>query len=252
MKHNLAKGISVLLLLLSFTSCRPGAWQAAPDLAQNKVAVDKALTADPQLEALIVPYRQQVTSKMSEVVGTTPAALTKGEYQSPLGNLVVDLQLEQSLPLYGKPIDLSLTTNGGLREPLPQGNITRGHVFELMPFENELVVLTLKGETVQALFDYAARTKFAPIGNATYTVQNGKPGNIRIGGAPFDPQRSYTLVTSDYLAGGGDNLAMLKEATRREQVGLLLRDAIMQHISRLTAAGKPVVADTTTRVTLLP
>ncbi|GAB3828471.1 hypothetical protein GCM10028895_42060 [Pontibacter rugosus] len=49
---------------------------------------------------------------MSEVVGTAPIALSKGDYESSLGNFVVDLQLAQAQPLYGKPIDLSLATNG--------------------------------------------------------------------------------------------------------------------------------------------
>ncbi|MDX5438377.1 MAG: 5'-nucleotidase C-terminal domain-containing protein, partial [Pontibacter sp.] len=127
-----------------------------------------------------------------------------------------------------------------------------GNVFELMPFENELVVLTLKGETVQQLFDYAAERKNAPIGNATYVVAMGKAKDIKIAGEPFDPRETYTLVTSNYLAGGGDDLKMLKDAVKYENVGLLLRDAILNQIRALTAAGKPVTAETGNRVTILP
>ncbi|MFD2245970.1 5'-nucleotidase C-terminal domain-containing protein [Pontibacter ruber] len=251
MKRNFTQMIAGLLLVLGLASCQR-TWQASPSLSTTDVPVDKTITADVQTEALIEPYRVQVTTKMSEVVGTAPVALSKGDYESPLGNFVVDLQLAQSEPLYGKPIDLSLTTNGGLRVPLPEGKITTGNVFELMPFENELLVLTLKGETVKQLFDYAAANKNAPIGNATYTVQNGKATDIKIKGKPFDPSRTYTLVTSNYLAGGGDNLNMLKDAIKTENVGLLLRDAILQQIRQLTAAGKPVVADSKKRVTVLP
>ena len=251
MKNNYSKAIAALALALSLASCQR-AWQASPSLAQTDVAVDKAITADPATEALIAPYREEVTVKMSEVVGTAPVALGKGPYESPLGNFVVDLQLAQSEPLYGKPIDLSLTTEGGLRVPLPEGNITTGHIFELMPFENELVVLTLSGQAVQQLFDYAAATKIVYLGNMTYTVSGGKATNIKIKGQPLDPKRTYTLVTSDYLAGGGDNLVMLKNPIKYEKVGLLLRDAIQQHIRQLTAAGKPVTAPAEKRVTVLP
>jgi 2',3'-cyclic-nucleotide 2'-phosphodiesterase (5'-nucleotidase family) len=251
MKRNITQPIAALLLVLSFASCQR-TWQASPSLSTTDVPVDKTITADAQTEDLIEPYREQVTTKMSEVVGTAPVALSKGDYESPLGNFVVDLQLAQSELLYGKPIDLSLTTNGGLRVPLPEGNITTGNVFELMPFENELLVLTLKGETVKQLFDYAAANKNAPIGNATYTVSGGKATDIKIKGKPFDPNQTYSLVTSNYLAGGGDNLAMLKDAVKTENVGLLLRDAILQQIRQLTAAGKPIVADSKKRVTILP
>ncbi|MBF9253367.1 5'-nucleotidase C-terminal domain-containing protein [Pontibacter sp. 172403-2] len=252
MKIRFRKSLGVALVALLVGACQPLAWQASPSLANTDVPVDSTITADPQTEAVIAPYRRQVTEKMSEVIGFAPEALGKAEYESPLGNFVVDLQIAQSQPLYGKPIDLSLTTNGGLRQPLPKGEINVGDVFELMPFENELVVLTLDGSTVQELFDYAVEKKWAPIGGATYTVKNGKPTDIKIGGQPFDPAKSYTLVTSDYLAGGGDDLNMLKKATKTEKVGLLLRDAILQQIRQLTAAGQPVTADTDSRVTVLP
>ncbi|MHC2992019.1 5'-nucleotidase [Pontibacter sp. HJ8] len=251
MKNNYSKAFGALALALSLVSCqRP--WQASPSLEQTDMAVDQAIAADSATEALIAPYREEVSVKMSEVVGTAPVALGKGDYESPLGNFVVDLQLAQSEPLYGKPIDLSLTTNGGLRQPLPEGEITTGHVFELMPFENELVVLTLKGEAVQQLFNFAAQKKIAPIGNATYTVSGGKATGIQIGGKPFNPGQTYTLVTSDYLAGGGDNLTMLRNPVKSEKVGLLLREAILQHIRQLTAGGKPVTAPAGKRVTVLP
>lgn len=251
MTPTLARYIASLLLVLSITSCqRP--WQASPDLDQTDVAVDKTIAADPAAEALIAPYREEVTTKMSEVVGTAPVALGKGEYESPLGNFVVDLQLAQSEPLYGKPIDLSLTTEGGLRVPLPQGDITTGHIFELMPFENEMVVLTLSGEAVKQLFDNAAERKIVYLGNTTYTVSGGKAQDIKINGQPFNPNKTYTLVTSDYLAGGGDNMVMLKNPVKYERLGLLLRDIIHQHIKQLTAAGKPVTAPAGKRVTVLP
>ncbi|WP_239020894.1 5'-nucleotidase C-terminal domain-containing protein [Pontibacter arcticus] len=248
----LSKNTCLLLLGLAVAACQPRAWQSSATLTQTDVAIDSTIAPSPQTEALVAPYRQQVTTKMSEVVGTATIELNKADYQSPLGNFMVDLQKEQSQPLYGKPIDLSLMTNGGMRSPLPKGAINVGHVFELMPFENEVVVLTLDGATVQELFDFAAKAKIAILGNATYTVKNGQATAISIGGKPFDAAKSYTLVTSDYLANGGDNLSFLSKATSTENVGLLLRDAILQQIRQLTAAGKPIEPDTKTRVTILP
>ncbi|WP_116542942.1 5'-nucleotidase C-terminal domain-containing protein [Pontibacter virosus] len=251
MKRPFKKYISGLVLAVSLVACqRP--LQPSANLNETDVAVDHTITADPAVEALVAPYREEVTVKMSEVVGSAPVALGKGDYESPLGNFVVDLQLAQSEPIYGKPIDLSVTTQGGLRVPLPQGDITTGHIFELMPFENEMVVLTLSGEAVKRLFDDAAARKITYIGNATYTVANGKAQDIKLKGQPLDPNKSYTLVTSDYLAGGGDKLDMLKNPIKYEKLGLLLRDAIHQHIQQLTAAGKQVTTPAEKRVTILP
>ena len=85
-------------------------------------------------------------------------------------------------------------TNGGLRTGLPAGPITLGSVFELMPFENELVVLDAPGPVVQQLFEYAARIKMA-VSGATYAVTfDGLPKDIRIGGQPFDANQDRTLA----------------------------------------------------------
>jgi 2',3'-cyclic-nucleotide 2'-phosphodiesterase (5'-nucleotidase family) len=248
MKHPIYSYITALLLAASTVGCQQKIWQPQASLQQTDVAVDSTLTADPETEAIIVPYRQQVTAKMSEVIGTAPVELRKADYESPLGNFVVDLLLEETNKLVDEPVDMAQTTNGGLRVPLPAGPITVGHIFELMPFENEVIVLTLDGPTTQELFDFAAKTGISPIANATYTIQNGKATNVKIGGKPLDTSRNYTIVTSDYLAGGGDNMVMFKKAIKSEKVGMMMRDMILKHIKELTAAGKPIVADTAKRV----
>lgn len=251
MKHHLYKGISVFLVALVLAGCQRS-WQASPSFAETNVAVDKNVEVDSLAEATIAPYRQQVTSKMTEVIGTSESELRKAEYESPLGNFVVDLMLEQARKMTDEPVHLTTTTNGGLRVPIPKGEVTVGNAFELMPFENELLLLTLDGPTMQELFNFAATTRIAPIANATYTVQNGKATNIMIDGKPFNPQQTYNIVTSDYLAGGGDNMAMLNKAIKKEKLGLMMRDAIITHIRELTVQGKPVTADTSKRVTVLP
>ncbi len=241
-----------LLLALVLLGCQPRVWQATPGLVQTEVPVDKSIPADAATEAIIAPYRAQYNANMTEVLGTAPEELTKGDYQSPLANFVVDLLLYQGRQLYGQPLDLAVTNKGGLRAPLPKGPVRLEHVYEVVPFENELVVLTLDGATVQELFDFAAASKIAHFANATYTVQNGKATDIKIGGKPFNPNRTYNVLTSDFLQHGGDNMTMLGKAQASAKVGMLLRDAIIKHIREQTAAGRPITADTRSRVTVLP
>jgi len=138
-------------------------------------------------------------------------------------------------------------TNGGMRNALPAGNITVGNAFELMPFENELVVLDAPGPVVQQLFDYSAPIGMA-VSGAVYTVGPDKHAqNILIGGQPFDPAKTYRIAISDYLAGGGDHMEFLKAAKLRH-TGLLLRTSIIDYIKALTAAGQPVAAKVEGRV----
>ncbi len=241
-------GMGSFLIVILLFSCQR-TWQPRGQLQPtSKVPVGISIPADAATEALIAPYRQQVAQRMSEVIGTAPEELKTGFGESPLGNFVADLQREQATKLLGKPIDLALMTKDGLRYVIPKGNITVGDVFEMMPFENQLLVLTLPGTTVQKLFRFGAEQKILALSNATYTIRNNQAVDIRIGGQPFDAQKKYTLAVSDYLANGGDNLSFLKEATQTEKVGILLRDAILNHIRQLTAQSKPVTARVEGRV----
>ena len=238
-------------LALAFTGCqRP--LNPSPELSQNTdIPVSTQVATDPVAETTIVPYRERVDKTMNEVIGQAPVALEKGEMESSLGNFVADLTRTQTMAVYGKPIDMGAITSGALRNPIDQGPVTVGDIFELMPFENEMMVLTLSGKTVQQMFDFAAARKILSVSNATFTVQNGKPLNILIGGKPFDPAKTYTLAISDYLANGGDNMGFLKDALKVEKASLLARDAIMNEVKALTAQGKPVTAAKDGRVKVL-
>jgi 2',3'-cyclic-nucleotide 2'-phosphodiesterase (5'-nucleotidase family) len=239
-----------LVLLGAFPlllSCqRP--WQISPKVQVAALPVEQHIKPDDATEATIAPYREQVQQKMSEVIGRAPVMLQKGPGESALGNFVTDLMLKRARKLSAGPVDLAVVNLGGLRNPLPEGDITIAHVFELMPFENELVVLTLNGSTVQELFTYAASRKDAPMANAAYLIQNGQARNISINGKDFDPFRTYRVATLDYFAGGGDQATFFSQASATEKTGLTLRDAIIQHIRELTAKGQVVTAEIEGRV----
>ncbi|TGE22257.1 hypothetical protein E5K00_18595 [Hymenobacter aquaticus] len=238
-----------LVLVTSLTfSCQRGGYQAKPQLAPTTAQpVTKSLPDNPQAAATIEPYRQRVNQQMSEVLGVAPVAILKNSGESPLANFVGDIQVARASQALGQPIDLGVMTNGGLRASLPAGPLTLGSVFELMPFENELVVLDAPGPVMQELLNYAARIKMA-LSNVTYTVSpDGKPTNVLIGARPFDPSRTYTIAISDYLAGGGDQMVFFK-ALKPRGTGVLLRNAIADHLRQLTKQGKPVVAKVEGRV----
>jgi 2',3'-cyclic-nucleotide 2'-phosphodiesterase (5'-nucleotidase family) len=211
--------------------------------------VGKAIPEDPAVAALIAPYHDKVTSQMQEVLGTAPVPLLKAQGESPLANFVADLQRARASQVFGEAIPLGVMTNGGLRAGLSAGPVTLGSVFELMPFENELVVIDAPGPMVQQLFEYAARIKMA-VSGASYAVTfDGMPKDIRIGNQVFDANqdRTWPIAISDYLASGGDNMAFLK-AVEPRHTNVLLRNAIADHIRSLTKAGQPVTAKVEGRV----
>ena len=192
-------------LLLATVAVAPGcqraAYQAKAQLAPvTAQPVGPTIADNAQAMATIAPYRERVVSQMTSVLGNAPVAITKNAGESPLANFVADLQRVRASQELGVPVPLGVMTNGGLRAPIPAGPVTLGSVFELMPFENELVVLDAPGSVVQQLFAYAARIKMA-VSGATYTVgPDGQPTAILINGQPFDAGQTYPIAISDYLA----------------------------------------------------
>jgi len=232
-----------LFALLVATACQRGPLTATAHLPATTTSqpVSNAVVPDAGAEAFIKPYHDKVLAQMQEVLGMAPIALGKNPGENPIVNFVADLQRTAAAEALHQPIALGVMTNGGMRAALPAGPITLGNIFELMPFENELMVLDAPGPVVQQLFNYAAPVHMA-VSGATYTVgPDQRPQNIVIGGQPFDPAKTYSIAISDYLAGGGDNMVFLKTVVPRH-TGLLLRTAIADHIRALTKAGKPVTA----------
>ncbi|MVN77698.1 hypothetical protein GO988_15300 [Hymenobacter sp. HMF4947] len=239
---------SVLLL----SACQRGPLVATAHLpAATSQPVGSAVVPDAGAADFIKPFHDQVERQMQVVIGTAPVALGKNPGENPIVNFVADLQRSSASKYFnGQPIDLGVMTNGGMRNALPAGPVTLGNVFELMPFENELLVLDAPGPVVTQLFDFAAPLHMA-VSGATYTATpEGHAQNIRIGGQPFNPAKTYSIAISDYLAGGGDHMEFLKAATVRH-TGLLLRTVIVDHIKALTAAGQPVTAKVEGRVKVM-
>ncbi|MBC6606570.1 5'-nucleotidase C-terminal domain-containing protein [Hymenobacter sp. BT188] len=243
--------LGLFLAVVATPACQRAAYVAKPTLAPTTAQpVGQTLPPDPKIAAIIEPYQQKVTQQMTEVIGTAPVAISKNPGESPLANFVADLVRQRATVATGKSIDVSVMPNGGLRANLPAGKITLGAIFELMPFENEVVVLDAPGPVMQQLFDYSARIKMA-LSGATYAVgADGKPMNIMIGGRPFNPVQTYTVALSDYTAGGGDNMVFFK-TLKPTGTGVLLRNAIADHIRQLTKEGKPVEAKVEGRVKVL-
>ncbi|ALW85434.1 hypothetical protein AUC43_10200 [Hymenobacter sedentarius] len=239
-----------MLALALAAGCQRAAYAPTAHFAPvTSQVVGKTQAEDPAVAALIAPYHDRVTSQMQEVIGNAPEALVKMPGESPLANFVADLQRARASQALDQPIPLGVMTNGGLRAGFAAGPITLGSVFELMPFENELVVLDAPGPVVQQLFEYAAHSKMA-VSGATYAITfDGLPKDIRIGGQPFDPNQDKTwpIAISDYLATGGDNMVFFKTLTPRH-TNILLRTAIADHIRALTKAGQPVTAKVEGRV----
>ena len=204
---------------------------------------------DSATDAIIHPYKDSLDKLMNVVVAHSDVEMAKenGKTETLLGNFVSDLCLEKILSSEFKSPNVAgticLFNNGGFRSSLPKGTITRGNIFELMPFDNELDLVTLNGKQMWELLKFVAMSGGEPIAGLKIGVQLDKtPGTISIQGQPFDSTKTYGIVTYDYLANGGDKMDFFKNPIALTATGIKIRDAILDYCEEQTAKGKSITA----------
>jgi 2',3'-cyclic-nucleotide 2'-phosphodiesterase (5'-nucleotidase family) len=229
-----------LVLLLALAACAAPQTLApvAPDLhpaAITHTVVTEEVGVDPTLEGLVAPYRGRLEAEMAEPVAVAVFEITRdGEYESALGNLAADAMLAVAEEDTGERMDFAVGNAGGLRVPLAAGPVTLGHVFELMPFDNYLVVQTMTGVQVDSLAQQLARIGGEPVAGLSLTVTpEGRARDVAIRGEPLDRAATYRVVTHNYLAFGGGDLPELWEPVSREELTTTLRDAFVRYFRAL-------------------
>ena len=201
---------------------------------------------DPGLVALLSPYLDRAVSLLSEVIGhARNDFLIKGvrERENALGDLVADSMLWHARHL---DVDFAVQNGGGVRADLPEGPITKRMVYDILPFDNSVVVLTLKGRDVQALFDHVAASDrkgaFPQVSQGVrLTIMNKdkRCKDVLIHEEPIDPKRNYKVATNSYLARGGDGYRMFLNAIDRYDSSVFQREVLIQYIKFLGGSIAP-------------
>lgn len=232
---------------LLLTACNPA---FVPQRATYQVQkIEASAPRDSSLIAMIKPYGDSVRVKMDQVVGHVAVTLEKNSTESTLGNFVADAYLTMARRNFTQYVDATMVNFGGIRlNQLPAGPITRGKVFELMPFDNQIVLQQLTGEQLQSLLDLTASRGGWPVAGLTMQIKDKKAIAVTIGGQPLDPAKKYWIANADFVASGGDNASMLKTIPQ-VSIGYLVRDVLFDYIRSFTEKGKAVTASLEKRVT---
>ncbi|RYF10032.1 MAG: hypothetical protein EOO42_23170 [Flavobacteriales bacterium] len=213
--------------------------------------INTNLAVDSTIIKTYLPYKAELDREMNDVIGYTDVTLTKSSKlpESVLGNFFADAVLNQARKIEPN-IDFAIpTTNGGLRNDIAKGEITVSKVFELMPFENETVVFTLKGRDVLDVLNFIASSGGQPVSGLKMKIENKLPKDIFINGKAFDLNKTYVVLTSDYIASGGDGTTGFSKPIAKKVIGLKVRDALLQEIKQLNANGKRINTTLDGRVT---
>lgn len=236
-----------LLFIITGLSCTT-AYQGQ-SLQYKGYRISKSMPADSSVLNFLQPFSDSVNNSMNMVLGVSTVSMEKKLPESSLGNFMVDAFLTMAREKYHTQVDLAFVNFGGIRlTQLPAGNITRGKVFELMPFDNLLILQKVKGTILQQVLDLVAARGGWPVSGMRMQIRNGKAVNVLIGGMPLDPEKIYTIANSDFIANGGDNADMLRSIPQITN-GYLMRDAIIDYIAWLNSKGKAITATIENRVT---
>ena len=197
---------------------------------------------------LIQPYADSVGKSMNQVVGYTEISLDKKQPESTLGNFMCDAVLAMAKIKYGVQVDAAFINYGGIRlTQLPAGEVTRGKIFELMPFDNLLIIQRIKGDVLLQFLDLIAARNGWPVAGLTMKIQDKKAVQVMIGGKPLDPSKEYVIANADFIANGGDNADMLRNIPQ-QSLGYLVRDALLDYIAMEKEKGKNISAKIENRI----
>ena len=246
-----------LLLSIFFTSllsCH-SVYQSQ-SLQYKTYRINDSEQKDPSLLSLIKPYGDSVNKNMNDIIGFAEITLEKKKPEGSLGNFMVDAFFSMAEEKYNTHVDVAFMNDGGIRlDQLAAGPVTRGKIFEVMPFDNILIIQKLKGDVLQQFLDLIASQGGWPVAGIIMQIkdppagQEGKKAiNVMVGGQPLDLNKIYTTVNSDFIANGGGNAEMLRQIPQINN-GYLLRDALFDYIKKLKSAGKNISAKEENRVT---
>ncbi len=225
----------IVLFLAMFFSCKAPLEVVSNSTTQYKIeqAEEDTLSA---IEKLLKPYRDSLNKNMNEVIGYAEGDFIKERPSGSLGNLVVDAMFEKAKMLV--PGTKGAICNfGGIRIPeIKKGSITVGKIFELLPFENELVIIEMNEGVLSKWFQLIQGIGGWPIARGyPYEIvevdDGGGPGILSYKTIEhvFKGDSVYYFATNDYIANGGDNCEFLK-GCKRINTGILIRDLMIDYI----------------------
>ncbi|MDP5200523.1 5'-nucleotidase C-terminal domain-containing protein [Flavobacterium sp. DG2-3] len=236
----------IFLTLFLISSCSPKNYNLTK-IEGKQLPVTEKTGETPEIENFIKPYRDHINKDLDNILAYCPETLDKstGKWQTGIGSLMADVCVQRGNLVFNKrenkDIDVCLLNHGGIRAILPKGNVTTRTAFEIMPFENSLVVLALKGEQISEIASYIIKEKKPqPLSGMTFTItKDEKAKNIMVQGKPLDLNKTYYVATNDYLANGGDSMTFFAKNTQKFDLNYKLRDVLIDYFKEVDTVVAP-------------
>lgn len=242
--------LSVFVLIVLLASCQMTQHIADTEITyQRSVSDYDNMSDDNTISEMILPYKDEMDSQMNLVLGTLPEDLKKERPNSNMGNWFCDALLVMAEKYHGSEVDFAIQNYGGLRIPfLGKGNITKANVYELMPFDNQLIVLELNGNQLKDLLDNIASDRGWPISKGlSFKIADGEAEDILVHGENVITDKIYKVALPDYVANGGGGINFLKSIPQFN-TGVFIRDVIIEYLEDQKAQSKSLTVDSSKRI----
>ncbi|MDH5799037.1 MAG: 5'-nucleotidase C-terminal domain-containing protein, partial [Paracoccaceae bacterium] len=217
--------------------------EGEPNLLDGTVAEDGAVKD--RVAELALPLDEIRNKVVASAAGDIDGDRANcRQVECSMGNLVADAMLDR---VKDQGIQVAIANSGGLRASIGAGDVTMGQVLTVLPFQNTLSTFQVTGVTlldalengVSQHEDVAGR--FPQVAGMTFAFDVSQPvgsriSDVKVGGAPLDPNKVYGVVSNNFIRGGGDGYRMFRDAMNVYDYGPDLADVLAEYM----AANAPV------------
>lgn len=231
----------ILLTIYFFNSCKVQNFKLY-EIEGQRLSINEKTPENIDINNFITPYKNHITKDLDSTLAYNPINQdkSKGKWETNIGNLFSETVLSLSNPIFkkqeNKTIDFCLLNHGGIRSMIPKGKVTKRTAFEIMPFENSVMIVGLNKEQIFQLGTYFLNEKKPhPIANLTIITDSSEQKliDIKINNKEIEEGKTYYVATSDYLANGGDNMLFLKESNIKYDINYKIRNLFIDYFKTI-------------------
>ncbi len=158
--------------------------------------------------------------------------------EAELGAVITDIMRQRT------GADIAFVNGGGIRQGLKKGLVTEKDIYSVFPFNDTIVVAQMSGAEIEALVSFFVAKKvgtggFLHFSGLSVSASKGRVVEALVGGQPIDKEKNYLVAMNSYLAGGGDDYAMLRDRRDKRFTGLSVPAVIVEYLKAEKILAKP-------------
>ena len=247
------KQLIVLFFLLSVFYCCPKTQAKVILTHAQTMLVDSTYDSSirSSMKKRLEHFSRSMRPETNRVIGQNTRLLVAKLPESPLSNFIADQLLIYAQHYTSNPVALSLINVSSMRTSLPAGAVTIGALYKILPFDNTVVLLKIKGSDLEAVLNKVAQRGGEGVSNIRMDVVDGKVATLLVAGVKIEKEGLYWIVTTDYLAAGNSGMSLLKKALDKMETHQKVRNVVIEQVEHITECGQSIEGKVDGRIRIL-